>query len=286
MLFDTVSSILRTPGSYLVKPKLLLFFYFLKYWIKKLLIELKILQEPHSEKLFEYSFKTGNYDNFLRIFQDIFIKSQYYFEAKSKRPVIFDLGAHIGLSVLYFKLLYPRSEIIAIEADKGAFQVLENNVASNKLSGVTLHNFAVSEKEGTRAFYLNKDTPAYWGNSLGKQTISKPKRIKVKTKRLSPLLKRKVDLIKIDIEGEEGKVIRELAKAQKLEFAQRLIIEYHQWGPKENNLDILLRLLRKNDFVYMFDYSLKTKVALDPLFKLAERYAKSYNMLIYAYKAT
>src|SRR5687768_16131051 len=39
---------------------------------------------------------------------ELFGLNLYYFKSKIKNPVIIDLGANIGDSVLYFKWLYPK----------------------------------------------------------------------------------------------------------------------------------------------------------------------------------
>jgi hypothetical protein len=44
-----------------------------------------------------------NSDNFYILFEEMRIKGKYNFNIQNKNPIIFDLGANIRDSVLYFK---------------------------------------------------------------------------------------------------------------------------------------------------------------------------------------
>src|SRR5438046_7498954 len=81
--------------------------------------------------------------SFVFSYGEIFKREIYRFTADHKAPFIIDCGANIGLSVIYFKRLYPESRIIAFEADSGVFQVLSQNMRSFALNDITLHNVAV-----------------------------------------------------------------------------------------------------------------------------------------------
>ena len=48
------------------------------------------------------------YDSLKR---EIFGEDIYYVELKNKSPLIIDVGAHIGLSTLYYKMLFPKPKI-------------------------------------------------------------------------------------------------------------------------------------------------------------------------------
>jgi FkbM family methyltransferase len=83
----------------------------------------------------------------------IFFEETYFFRAASPEPVILDCGSNIGMSVLYFKMLYPAARIIA----PAAFAKLRDNVARNSLTGVTLHNCALSDEEGEPESYRDDE---------------------------------------------------------------------------------------------------------------------------------
>ena len=53
--------------------------------------------------------------NFLKL--ELFEHQIYKFKCDTETPYIIDCGANIGLSIIYFKLLFPKAEIIAFEPD-------------------------------------------------------------------------------------------------------------------------------------------------------------------------
>ncbi len=99
------------------------------------------------------------YNDFLYLFREIFINQDYYFNTKNISPIIIDCGSNIGLSVLYFKLIYPNSEIIAFEPDEDAFLCLKTNVEINQLDSIDIINKALSKKDGPIDFFYNGDHP-------------------------------------------------------------------------------------------------------------------------------
>src|SRR5439155_25666101 len=72
------------------------------------------------------------------LIQEIFDGHAYRMNPTSQPQVIVDCGSHIGLSVLYFKMISPASRITAIEANPENFELLRKNVEVNGLADVTL----------------------------------------------------------------------------------------------------------------------------------------------------
>src|SRR5947209_4216587 len=112
-----------------------------------------------------------NKEEFEAIWEEIFRVNQYIFSCKTERPFIIDCGAHIGISVLYFKRCYPYAQIIAFEPDPQTFQILEQNVTQNHLQDVHLINAAVTHDDGEIPFYVRQDSTATWGNTSLKGAI-------------------------------------------------------------------------------------------------------------------
>jgi precorrin-6B methylase 2 len=82
-------------------------------------------------------------ESFLTTYIELFENQIYKFNSSQKDLLILDCGANIGLSVIYFKRLYPNSKIIAFEADPNIFNVLQENVKSFNFKNVELINKAV-----------------------------------------------------------------------------------------------------------------------------------------------
>ena len=76
-------------------------------------------------------------------------------------------------------------------------------------------------------------------------------RVEVRGGRLSSYIQRPVDLLKIDIEGAEHRVIADLAEAGSLALVRRMIIEYHHHvEPTEDRLGEMLSRLEAAGFGY------------------------------------
>lgn len=169
-------------------------------------------------KLGNYTVYYHNSEEYHSLKNDVFRENSYEFETQNPTPVIIDAGANIGLSVLYFKKMYPGSKIIAIEPIPQNYQLLENNVYENNLIDVITYLLAISHKSGSLT--LHTDMENEWhstasivkGNWTGTQNTEA---IEVETKPLTFFIHealeifdaQQIDLLKLDIEGAEQKVI-------------------------------------------------------------------------------
>ena len=81
--------------------------------------------------------------SFLSAYREIFVEEIYRFHINGDSPLILDCGSNIGISILYFKRLYPNARIVAYEADPEIFGVLMDNITKNNVNNVELHNLAV-----------------------------------------------------------------------------------------------------------------------------------------------
>ena len=79
--------------------------------------------------------------------KEIFENEIYKFRSNKKDPIIYDIGADIGLSLIYFKRIFPLSKIIAIEHDKSRLKFLQHNVYSFGMKNVDLQNYLIPKGE-------------------------------------------------------------------------------------------------------------------------------------------
>jgi FkbM family methyltransferase len=166
------------------------------------------------------------------IYDDIFSKNTYFFETTAPEPYVIDCGGHIGLSVLYFKSLYPDSRIVTFEPNPETFWYLRQNIRQNRLQGVTAVNKALTgERRKQAILYVGEDYLQAWDST---DTI-KPdlwtnmdqyRAIPVRTTILSPHIKERVEFIKLDIEGAEYDVLAE--SRARMSSVNALTLEYHQ----------------------------------------------------------
>lgn len=204
-----------------------------------------------------YRFVYSNREEFGRIYHEVFLDNGYYFKAATDRPRILDCGAHIGLSTLYFKQLYPNSEVISFEPNPDAFRVLQANVAENHLTGVELINAAVTTHDGVVPFIINADGTRNWtwGGSVMRQTwhdLNRNPVVDVPAVRIAPFIGDGVDLLKLDIEGMETAVLVDAGDA--LLKVKEIILEFHGSSTNPgNDLDTLLAVLKKYGFSVRID---------------------------------
>lgn len=207
-------------------------------------------------KIQGYEIGYTNKEEFNILKDEIFNKGIYNVDLSPQKrerndtPVIFDLGAHIGLSVLYFKIKYPNSKIVAFEPNSNIFPILQENIECNGLKNIELHNIALGSKDETRSFYIdNSGADSFSTGSFNKDAwngLQKSTPISVKCEQLSKYITENIDILKIDIEGAETEVLRELIESNKLELVRNILIEYH---PINNgNSKNIIKLLNDHGF--------------------------------------
>jgi len=207
----------------------------------------------------------SNATEFIAGLREIFIDKVYKQKLPS-HPYIIDCGANIGLSVIYMKRLYPDAEILAFEPDDWNFDLLSKNVDASGYSDITVRKEAVWI-ENTKINFSAR------GTTDSRISLQDANADSVQAVRLRDLLIRKIDFLKIDIEGAEYKVIRDIA--DRLEFVDNLFIEYHgNFSDNSQLVDLLRTLLDKGFHFYfreaapVYKYPLLQTQLIRPLFDI------------------
>jgi FkbM family methyltransferase len=217
---------------------------------KRKLVQRSVRFRPATESVLRYRVETGDYTTLAYLFEEIFVKQDYHFKARSAHPQIVDCGSNIGMSVLFFKTLYPESSIIAFEPDADTFAILQRNVTANNLTGVELHNKALHSKRGSVDFYYDPAEPARLRMSMRPERTSQACR-QVEAVPLSDYIHGEVDFLKMDIEGAEFDVLQELAQSDKLRLVREMVVEYHHHvDPSEDRMSRMLEVLEAQHFGY------------------------------------
>lgn len=172
---------------------------------------------------------------------DIFINGQYEPELHGllyrlipKNGSFLDLGANIGSVVV--PLCKRREDIVAVgvEAAPWVFKYLQENILRNDLKGVRLVNNALfNEDDRDLDFFSPID-------KFGKGSLSPvftESAVKVKTRRVDTLIKelqiKKVDVIKIDVEGFEYFVFKGAENLLGGNKAPVIIFEFVDWAEQK-----------------------------------------------------
>jgi len=193
----------------------------------------------HSHKLLEHqTFFYGGLE-YLHGVKEIFIEGVYNQDLPENAYII-DCGAHIGLSVIYLKSICPTAHIVCFEPDTKNFDLLEKNISSHELKNIEAKKEAVWTANTSLTFIQDGNM----GSKIGDNTL--PNSVEVKATRLKNYLKRKVDFLKMDIEGAEYDVLEDIA--EELENVNKMFIEYHGTFEQNNELLEILSLLSKSGF--------------------------------------
>jgi FkbM family methyltransferase len=181
----------------------------------------------------------------LHSLKEIFLDDSYKFKSVNKNPLILDCGANIGLSVIYFKQMYPGSRVIAFEPDPTIYKMLEQNLDTFGYGDVCLHNKAVWKENTILKFAstgsLGGSLDIHAGREYDPDTITE-----VPALRLKDYMEEETDFLKIDIEGAELEVLQDCA--EELSHVKNIFVEYHSAPDKKQQLACLLQLLENAGF--------------------------------------
>jgi FkbM family methyltransferase len=209
------------------------------------------------ETLMGFNVVGGSYESLSYLFRDVILSGDYDPGGlDTVRPVIIDVGANIGLSVLYFKRLFPESTIYAFEPNPQSFALLHENVSRNKLKDVFLFNVALGREEGPAFLYTSGEVGAMTA-SLSRERGG-AQRVDVQLRCLSRVLKEigRVDFVKIDCEGAEVLILDDLQNSKRIQGIPRMVIEYHHMiGTEAHSLGRFLQVLEAAEYDYSISAS-------------------------------
>lgn len=173
-------------------------------------------------------------------YREIFRDGIYTFRSSTDKPLILDCGAHIGMSVVFFKQLFPGGRIIAFEPDKESFNLLSEN--AKQFSGVTLEQKAVWIHNNGVVFEQRGDMSSHIDTTTGATTGA------IASARLYDYLDQPVDMLKMDIEGAEIDVLKDCK--DRLHNVKNMFVEFHGNAEDPQKLESLLALFRECNISY------------------------------------
>ncbi len=164
------------------------------------------------------------------------------FVAETDRPLILDCGANIGFSVLHYKDRYPKSRIIAFEPDPQFVPLLRRNLERNGAGDVRIVDAAVWVEDGKAKWH----SEGIDGSRLAKSESELQSGVMVRTVDLAKYIDQPIDLLKMDIEGDEYQVIPHLGNL--LGNVRNICVECHVDQSKITALGKLLQCLSGQGF--------------------------------------
>lgn len=148
----------------------------------------------------------------------------------SENAVVFDIGANIGLVSCGVSSIASKGKIYAVEASPNIYKILKKNISTNKISNVEPINIALSNRKHTLKFF---EDPAFLAGSrvVNKRDHTR-KTIQVPALKLDELVgnikPKKIDIIKLDVEGHEKQVLEGAQKTLK-RFQPFCLIEFNSY---------------------------------------------------------
>jgi len=140
-----------------------------------------------------------------------------------KTPLIIDCGANIGASALWFSILYPKAQVIAIEPEERNSEILGLNC--NGFSNIKTMKAAISNKDET--LYVEDPGSGDWGF----RTTSNPAGKEVSAYSIKTIADQfpngEMFIVKIDIEGGEARLFE--SNYSWIQQAMLIIVELHDW---------------------------------------------------------
>lgn len=161
---------------------------------------------------------------------------------------VLDIGANIGYyALMEMKIIGPTGTLLAVEPSPSNAKLLKRNLELNGHHGIEVRNAAVSDSSGYRTFFMSEmsNLNTFHDNGTGKLHLS-GQTVEVETLTVPQVAAgRKLDLIRMDVEGHEVEVINGLLPAIEAgEQAPMIIFETHlsRYGA-DHDLEAPLRRL-------------------------------------------
>jgi FkbM family methyltransferase len=152
------------------------------------------------------------------------------------------------MTVLYFKMLFPKATIVAYEPIPANFELLKKNVEENQLEDVTLVQAAVAPKSGQLILQEPVGEGAWTSGAGiipgGWKGIQTNRKVSVEAVGIQEIISQPIDLLKMDIEGMEYEVMRNMGP--QIRNIKQIIIEVHP--RKDHRVEEIKKILLQNGF--------------------------------------
>jgi FkbM family methyltransferase len=146
--------------------------------------------------------------------------------------IVADVGANQGLYTLWLAQVATGGHIYAFEPDPDLFQCLENNVRTNQLRNVSAIQAAASNRSGTLAFTTNGLNRG--DNRIDAKAFRDTGTQQVQAVTLDEIVSdRRLDLLKIDVQGFEIEVLLGAQKTLRANPAVTIVFEFWPYGLRQ-----------------------------------------------------
>ncbi len=198
------------------------------------------------------------------ITHEIFFKGIYNF-VFPRKCIVVDVGMNVGIASLFFSSLDNVLKVYSFEPFLPTFEHAKYNLSLNeKLSqNIVPQNIGLGSRSETLVVdydYANKGQAGVGGTTFIRSELEEVERQTIVLKDTAPvmreLLNRHPDTafaLKLDCEGSEYEIVRNLLEHNLLGLFSIVFIEWHQQGP-----ETLLTSLRSSGFTSFFQHTSET----------------------------
>lgn len=181
-----------------------------------------------------------------------YAEQMFMYNYTKASDVVVDIGAHIGSETILLASKISTGKVYSFEPTSNSFLQLKQNIILNGyVDRVVCEQMAISDKEGKIMFYESKESEI---NSLIKHESYK--KINVQTTTLDSYAKkhqlRRINLLKIDVEGAELKVIKGAKKLLHNQLIDVIIFEVNDSSSQTTQDNDKLQLLLKEEGYVLF----------------------------------
>ena len=164
--------------------------------------------------------------------------------------VIVDLGANIGVFSIYATATARNARVYAYEPMPTFYRLLQENVRLNgRTDAITCFNDGVAGETADRELYLG-GASVFFPTLIPPQAQASATRTRIRCTTLDAILDandlRRVDLLKMDIEGAEYEVLYRARAC--FDRIREIRMEYHDVDRKEQNVDSLKGFLTAHGY--------------------------------------
>jgi len=166
----------------------------------------------------------------------------------NKDDVVLDIGANIGYYVLNeARLIGNSGKVYACEPVPENFKLLEKNIKLNGFTNVETYNIALGNKNKETEMYISEKSNLH--SMIRTRNVS-DKKIKIQLLTVDEFLKNKKtpNLIRMDVEGYEYKILEGMKETLKNKKFSKLFIEIHFHIMDKSESEALLEILKKDNF--------------------------------------
>lgn len=160
---------------------------------------------------------------------------------------VLDIGSHIGVFSTWAARQAPDGRVIAYEAARANYRLLEENKHLNSLDNLSTHHLAVYDRAGTFDLYQPGGNGAL--GSILQQTCAFREMVTSVT--LADVFDQhgltRVDFLKIDVEGAEYPILFTTPR-KILQCVRYLVLEYHEFVGVPSQRNQLVHFLRGSGF--------------------------------------